>query len=722
MDEKIDKKTPRNDTSLPPRSRPIAKLQPTTQANEDILSSNKVNVMKKTKYEMDELAPLYFFKNHDVSSRLTELESYGAAICEFLATSEYVSPSRPYYDENEQLIGVASKEIIGFQSNFEDPLQRDETYIHSTQLNKEENQRIIKDVAQKLLAYYEECDAASFTDPTIDDVQSSLFELLNQANPFPYEMLPQLTEALTARKNEVTNIDELALLAQGQDTIDTLLNLSNQVDEALITIELLEALDKEIKNSFIKNLDEYFKIPLKDITNYSLLKGLGVSLTTRYLFKEKDNNNANMSKKGQFIDFDWTKANISFELHAHNKLNELFRNAKDNSFPCDESTLENFPDIENANAFYWPTKQFEVQKVVFNIVGEFLVQCEKNLNGDEEIYKQIARCIWFVSKTKEHVFAMPTFLELTSNYAYQTLIYFKAFISRRTVEAVLAEETIKLTFAQLNEEVMKWTKEIDKEIANIDKKEVNEWIQKVLSTVDAKVTVLTTMYKEIKGVITTYSQDKLTEDEVNELNEFYGVMDELLEELKDRFDFFRSEIKKGWDCVYRNTFTLEDNRVYKSLAYNPVFIFHKYKTCLKYVLTNGEMYSAFASLNISQKPCIDKNGKSYNLAEKLVNDELQRIDEVRNTLVTMSDFKDFLSKHGRFAFELIQEEFQITSLKYKLKKEYAEPYQRLVKALDPDGVEQVFNALCLKCGIDNKDKIHCSIGEEDDIDYDLRLC
>lgn len=724
MDEKWDKKRPRDASSLPPRARNIADLQLTIHSKKEILSSNEVYLMKKKKHGINKLTPLYFFKNHDSSSRLSELEAYCAAICELLATPDYVSTSRPYYDEKNQLVGVASKEIVGFKSNFDAPLQKHETRINSVVLNREENQRIIKDVAQKLLYHYEIYYVPSFTEPTVYDVQCCLLELLNISIPFPETILPKLASAFNARKKEVTwcnDISELQLLNQGQKAIDTLLSLENNLDEELISIALLEALDKEIKNTPRKSFDGFFdedfdscffKIPLQDVTNYSLLKGLGVSLTTRYLFKEKDNSNSNMSKKGHFIDFEWTKANISCDFHAPNRLNDLFRNSKENSFPCNQSTIESFPDIENSNVFYWPTRQPEVHKKLFNYVSEFLTQCEHKLEEeDETLYKQLAKLIVFINTVKEHAFSTPkSFLDLTCDYAYQTVIYFKAFVTRRPVEALLAEQTIKFTFAQLNQEFIQWSNEVNKEIAGIDKEEVSAWLQKVLGTIDIKINVLTTVYQEIKSAITSYSKDHITAVEAEDINNFYGVIDTLFEELKARFDFCSSEFKKEWDCINRNTFSREDNEVYKSLAYNPVFIFHKYKTFLKYILTNEEMYRAYVSLNISKKPCNEVEGKSYSLGERLVNDELQRISEVRKTLVGMPDFKHFLVEHGQFAFELIKEEFQITKDKYA-KKENAVHYQKLVQALDIEVIEGEFNNLCYDCGIDN-----------DEDEYDMRLC
>lgn len=145
----------------------------------------------------------------------------------------------------------------------------------------------------------------------------------------------------------------------------------------------------------------------------------------------------------------------------------------------------------------------------------------------------------------------------------------------------------------------------------------------------------------------------------------------------------------------QNRFTREDNEVFKSLATHPVFIFHKYKTCLKHILTDIDLYRCQADLNIVKNKSCLMNEEIKLLEEEVVKDEYARQAELRQCLINMQDFVNFLKNDGDYAFALIAEECKEYKEKYENKVEEKPYYQPLAAAIDIDKMQEKYDYLCM---------------------------
>ena len=739
--------------SIPTRARNINQLEPVESVTGKITSSNKVSVMKKAG-QGQSAEKFYFFKTHSPSSRIAELEAYCGSICQFLAGPEYVPSTRPWFDDNGLAVGVSSKLIEGFESNLNNPLKPCDTRIDSVCINIEHCERIIKAFAQQLIeiynqeigeslrsapyAFLEDSYHAWFdTEATIYFAKTCLLEFLNSDEPFSDTSLNTLHNQLTKRSNELSkneNASELYLVSQIKRAIQVLNELHQNENPDNISIEIFEKLDKANKNKGIKiyasydliseEIDGcYYTISQMDLHNYRILRGQAVSLTTSYIFKNGDDNNTNRSKKGQFFDFDWAKANILMDFKEQSDFNELFRRPTESSFSCDEYNIQYFPDVNDPTLFYWPTKQPEVHKLISDYMSNFLQNIEERLFNElakEENKPPLVNMLKIIINFSELMESLNPNPVSKTNYENATDLFSGAFIrlkaisEGRSAQELIDDEQIKYLFTRLHQLIIEIKAEVSEWASQIDKNNLKELIKSINEqfddTVLAKIQKLKSVFDNLNDVmqdlLTMVAQHPMIRQSDNPLFD-KDYIDYLFEGLNSLFLKIQEEtsrakviIETNFNSFQRNAYSLEDNQVYKSLSLNPVFIFHKYKTFMKYILTDEHIYRTFARLNIGSERCTDSNRLDYNLHKKLVKDELLRIAEIHNTLISMSDFKEFLEEHGNFAFELLKEEFLCANTKYQKKTIDRPIYNQLVQALNIDLIESRFNELCSDCDLD----------------------
>jgi hypothetical protein len=113
-----------------------------------------------------------------------------------------------------------------------------------------------------------------------------------------------------------------------------------------------------VSSTEIQGFESLIDNPLteEDLENEEIVSGLAVSLAMSYFFEEDDMHRGNMSKYGQRIDFDMTL----WPVFAHYKTVSLadwsLRPYTQETFVITARDIDNFPDIKDANPYYWPTK------------------------------------------------------------------------------------------------------------------------------------------------------------------------------------------------------------------------------------------------------------------------------------------------------------------------------------------------------------------------------
>lgn len=101
------------------------------------------------------------------------------------------------------------------------------------------------------------------------------------------------------------------------------------------------------------------------------------------------------------------------------------------------------------------------------------------------------------------------------------------------------------------------------------------------------------------------------------------------------------------DKTSNNDFTAEDIAAYKALKDHPVFIYHKFATLLKFILSDPNDYRILAEAHIPKDFIPDDPiFKGKNLIDVLVDHLAERIEEVKQVLINMPEFKAFLKSQG----------------------------------------------------------------------------
>lgn len=753
----MNEKTDQNLSSLPPRAGDVTNLISVLPSQEELsseeeslnqvaassssqaVSSSDKSITLMSKKNAQHPGSSYFFKRYDKGLRLAEIEAYCASIAQFLATSEYVPNVRPYHDGAGVFIGVTSKELIGFHSNFEDPLRSNDLLISSSSLDAEYRNRNARLIAEELLGYYKSVpsslhDALAplfFQKSILNSVKNDLLtfietperlsisSLLNKLKkrcsdsvcdeikdmPLEEFYLQQAMTALTIinKKNTADlSLDASFVLPEQFDL--TIINEDNSIEPSADTsVVLLEQFDRIIKEKGIdlgacpKYIEEKIDgiihaIPVQDLKNYRIIKGLGVSLSVRYLLKEGDNNNSNMSKKGQIIDFEWTKHEESVQYFKSSKrplFDKIFRHPKNVSFTPNETDMLHFPNIKEPYLFYWPTKQIPVQHIFLENATKLLSQLEERLLNDQ-VMTELS--INLISSVFDFLGVTPPYTEIAKDVLLKVPSQLFSWIKGEPQDGLkirIGKDKISGQFQIIKQKMNGFIMSLNMNLQTWDVHFASMFLQAHLTKIDS-------VYQGIKSAMFIYAElgNEITNGAIDPelLSTLFAYGDSFFNALKSDLEVFSSEMTRRFDSFYQHGFTPEDNTHYKLLAGHPVFIFHKYKTFLKYIVTNEDSYRVFAELNITKR-----EGLGADLHQLLVTSEVERIQEIRNTLVKMPDFKLFLKEHGQFAFELIKEEFSACRDKYSAKTKHQDYYQRLVQALDTEELESRFQAIWDEC-------------------------
>lgn len=107
--------------------------------------------------------------------------------------------------------------------------------------------------------------------------------------------------------------------------------------------------------------------------------------------------------------------------------------------------------------------------------------------------------------------------------------------------------------------------------------------------------------------------------------------------------------------VSQNAFRFHENELYKRLSQNKTFVFYKFQTLLKYLLTTPEMYRAIIRQHLRE----DYQPNNMPLIERLVKHQETRIEELKDLLKKMPAFQEFMYNDGGRAFKNIKASFEM---------------------------------------------------------------
>ncbi|CEG57774.1 hypothetical protein [Legionella fallonii] len=625
-----------------------------------------------------------FVKNHDKEKRYyfkvktierAQFESYCAAIHRFIVTEKYVPSYKAYegsmdpFDEwfesiismlddmptdplqlfshliehcslplpppDEQMHGVASK-AIDFKSNFEDPLREEDLVMKCqpffngfmmARINKLLTQKIDK-LEEFLKNLHFSQRIKNFFSQTTAHYQVEFYKnILTSLDRADTQMMQNwLNNPLCPKKLKPLLTSWIEQNTTGDNT-----ELSIPIFEQLDIQYPTPVLDKTLNFSF-KGKD--YSISSELLNQYRLIKGLGRTLIMRSVFNDWDNNNSNFSKRGQMIDFEYSKMNVLMSgpfWHPYQKLFDKI--VKDKKLTINESGIEqvldsesyqeafkflgfdrrkwspdlisHFPDMGDNEPYvhYHPTKRLYFNRVLFGLVTSLLIKCRDN--HDHDIVQFISGFITELFSPQD-IQSTPNFINTLIDRCYIGFLVLKGVLAGESLTDVLKREQNRALFTKLS----------------------NKW------------------------------------------DDFYHQHQALFE-YAEMFllEKFGSKTK---------VFSPEDNVVYQLLPHHPVFIYHKNVSLLKYILTTGEHYRAMTELYLDND--ITKT--------QLVEDEKQSLKDLKSILIHTKQFQQFITNHGEEAMEIILREFAETKIKYQNKLDEKPHFINFVDRLDLTGIKQ----------------------------------
>ena len=420
-------------THFPLEARSLERLQFPNKEEEDKQvrkSAHSVNIgIKANTQQLQNHGNyfVYFFKNNDANltppeSYISELEALCTAFYQFLAPKNVPSAHAYYHfvDTKFAFVGVASKGIPNFVSNYKSPLLKSDTKLTvmteiieaEAQVKCTELKIAIKNLIHSLdrspgpsasyfysglqytknfCNFYCANTAVSLQNEltsflqlkkiTHKDLDSLLLKLLNRQRHIPatskYQKERELLDHTITCLEEINlkvldKIREFESFDQYQPPSDSLLN-----NEELLT----QQIDEQVK-----------KITAHDLKNYRILKRQATALVARYLMQDTDGHNQNMSKDGWIIDFDMAKLNIAFQFRNASERDKLLRRPDEKTFVVTTNDVRNFPDITDANYFYWVTKETILPESLIPSAPPWLYKIENFFRKiDNDVYKNLAR-------------------------------------------------------------------------------------------------------------------------------------------------------------------------------------------------------------------------------------------------------------------------------------------------------------------------------------------
>ncbi|MDX1902209.1 MAG: hypothetical protein SFW66_09455 [Gammaproteobacteria bacterium] len=111
---------------------------------------------------------------------------------------------------------------------------------------------------------------------------------------------------------------------------------------------------------------------------------------------------------------------------------------------------------------------------------------------------------------------------------------------------------------------------------------------------------------------------------------------------------FSDEYLRRWVPEFsfsQNSYPKEETTHYQNLEYNKVFIWHKYATLLRYLLTTPEMYKAIILQHLFM------NQRTQGIMSRFILNQETQQAYLRNLLVRIPEFQSFFKKYGSYVMD-----------------------------------------------------------------------
>lgn len=649
----------------PPKARYIDGLN----FNRDLLAVKKSK--KRLRVAADDIRQEnpkeYHFKKKriEMDDGGVELEAYSGAVCEFLAGKNIVAASRPYYSD-DGYVGSASKNLPNFKTNHSDPLRLEDTVISVIRggtlrsgidaavkevcaiLSNKNRSGMLAGLKRKMGSLFEQQEM------TANYFHHFLQQYLNNDNRFDDAALVELFSAIHKRQNL---IESKAEAAASNDEIMYLSQLQNLI-ASYTQLEQADRRDK-LSVSDLEDLDRYLienKIDVHQVESVSVTTKDGeVDVPARDIINYRIVRNQALTLTARYI---------LKEADCHNQ-----------NFSKDGAALDF--GMAKFNISYHLTNQ-TLPVVMFKKPLADTFKCtERDLRAFPHL-RDAAPFHWPTKQTRASKLLMKAVFD-----------YLNGFHAGGNQDAVSRHVT----------DMVDWA------------------VSQFMGYQEAQAPFLTkiahgaySVIAQVQAALANKSVDEYKTEQYRRevLTVVGGLIETYLAEHHEEFARLEAKIDEVETDVLKSTghfasrFSEEDNLVFKGLASHPVFIFHKFKILLKYILTDKSIYTAMTGLYISPQRIFQfiDGYEGKRVDDVVANDEAERIIEISNVLYNLPEFKQFLEHDGRLALEMIRREFVSYCKKYNINPPVkSEEYRQFAKALHEVNLDERYENVLTACGI-----------------------
>ncbi|MBA3660131.1 MAG: hypothetical protein H0W64_00195 [Gammaproteobacteria bacterium] len=426
-------------SDFPPETKLFSTLKLPNKEKEDAKraqSAHSVNIA----YKLSNPNKLKIFKNntYDPNDRyhiISAMEAAATAFFKFMAPKNVPSLSAYVDFINPQVgydyVGAASNLIPNFKANADDPLKPEDIVIDMIAKSIDEEIRLKK---KTLIAALENVNETLKREPpkgsglfyagfqqtknwlnghrdnTALHLKNFLLPILNSKD-ITSQDVDKLLSKLLKRQLYVASLEsndplykiENKAISEAIEVLEDIISASFNVVRVLDEIdqkleELNIDLSQHLPNDKICETiagEEVF-VSVKDMRNYRIVKRQAIGLICRYCFLDTDGHNRNMSKLGDILDFDMSLLPVLFQFRKVTEKDRLLRKPDENMFMVTAYDIANFPDIKNANFYYWVTKETWIPDSLTGVSSYHLIPQNFFRKSDNKTYKALARHPAFV--------------------------------------------------------------------------------------------------------------------------------------------------------------------------------------------------------------------------------------------------------------------------------------------------------------------------------------
>lgn len=592
------------------------------------------------------------------------LEAYFTAVNRLIATSKYVPSANEIYDEQGVSVGVKTTAWKDFQSYHEKPLKPEDIAL--------DNPSIIYEQSLNTLLKQIDIFLKTSAENTVETQgflnYKKLKATFNSLFAGNLEMSAEdFKNVLIAFKNDSYHHDDIAKLIK-------------------IVLERKKSLEKQDR----ENSSEFSAIQELEL-----------------LAKKANKNRKKITKEdftiADYIAFDRKVSETNINLDDHEIIALTLAGQKRCMPSLELKKFRKIRDITICTTTRRLTKEVDLNSGNFDINGR-MIDFDKNKFDFIKGYIELS----FIEKmsmpekkdfafTEETVRNLPDIntkpiLYWPTKQKEYTDLFFKWFI-------LFLEHTADLPFE--NDDVIKsiiYTAidSLSTAITAIAPKE------DALTHLNTLNQAMQDLYIKIKSyILNATGKEALTEEDrklifleiKNQAMQFYQTH-------RNKINLIEENIKKL--LRNNNDFTKEDNELIKSLATHPIAIYFRLQTCLKYILTDEEVYRCLTNLYIIPQNCSKTENKEnnfhlFNMQQRLIENEIENIKEVTNALVRMPEFKKFLEMYGDVSFKIIANEFaKLANDKHK-KIPQNELYTDFIAAISLSKIKDKFKSIEVSC-------------------------